>query len=505
MSEITKEQADALIKASVDAKASFDGVTETVASMKEKQTKIETDMQGILDSNKTFQDSTTATLAEITKHNEETTASAFDVVVNQPSVLKMHGYHDPVSRALYKNHAFYGSNGYEHDKEGYELPKSVYELNDMVYLFSMAKAIEEQLRPSGGSKGFYQIAQEMDTYKLLKYELNRIPEVKKALSSTTAASGLEWVPTGMSSQIIDDIRLALKVPSLFGTITMPAKSGSFDYPLRGARQSAYLVSEATSDSPTKIPAGTPPSGKVTFTAITHALRMLFSYIMDEDSAISVFPLVRQEIIQAISDARENAYINGQTTAFDSDVTSASDVRMSYNGLRQMGGASAVTSAQAAVDIGTLSLANLRTIRKKMGRFSINPSELAWISSLSTYIQLLSLDEVETMEKWGAGFTAKSGALGMLDGSPIVVSEFYPQNQNATGYYDGITMTKTGILLVNKKAHWGAEKPSGLLVESARDIETQQNVVVASVRNDFKRVNAPGSGEATVGIGYNLTS
>lgn len=501
---LTAEQEQQLLKTSVEASKHLKTMSEDSASFREAQEKIKTEIAGIVDSNKTFQEETKATLEAITKQNEEETASAFDVVVNQPSVLKMHGYHDPVSRALYKSHTDFGKNGFERDEEGYELSKNVYALNDMIYLYSMTKALQER-QSSGNPRNYTEIAKEMDTYKLLMYELNRIPDVRKALSSSTAGSGAEWVPTGMSSQLIDDIRLALRVPGLFSSITMPAGSGSFDFPLRGSRQSAYLVSEAATDSPTKIPTGTPPSGKVTFSAVTHALRMLFSYIVEEDALISIFPLVRQEIVSAITDARENAYINGQLTAFDSDVTSSTDVRKSYNGLRQFAGSAAVGSAQAAVDISTLSTANLRAIRKKMGRFGVNPNDLAWITSISAYVQMLSLTEVLTMDKWGAGFTAKAGVLAMFDGAPIAVSEFMAQNLNATGYYDGTTMTKTGILLANTKAHWGATKPSGLLVESARDIETQQNVVVASQRNDFKRVNEPGSGEATVGIGYNLAS
>ena len=493
-----------LLKASKDAALHLETVSKSQGALKEAQVKVEENITAILESQKTFQEETATQLLALTKQNEEDNATAFDVVVNQPSVLKMHGYHDPVSRALYKSHTDYTPQGFKRDEEGYDLAKSVYELNDQVFLFGMAKALQERIS-APNPRGFTEIAQEMDTYKLLMYELNRIPDVKKALSSGTAGSGAEWVPTGMSSQIIDDIRLALEVPSLFPSIVMPAKAGSFDYPLRGARQDAYLVSENTSDSGTKIPAGTPPSGKVTFTAVTHALRMLFSYIVDEDSLIAIFPLVRAEIVQSIVDARENAYINGQTTAFDADVTAATDVRKSYNGLRQFAGSSAVASAQAAVDIATLSLTNLRAIRKKMGRFGAKASALAYITSISAYVQMLSLTQVETADKWGSGFTAKAGELAQLDGSPIVISEFMPSNLNASGVYDGSTMTKTGIILANTKAHWGATKPSGLMIESARDIETQQNIVVASQRNDFQRVNAPNSGEATVGLGYNLTA
>jgi hypothetical protein len=187
---------------------------------------------------------------------------------------------------------------------------------------------------------------------------------------------------------------------------------------------------------------------------------------------------------------------------DSDVTAGTDVNKSYYGLRYFSGNSA---GEAAVNISTLSTANLRAIRKAMGRFGVNPSDLAWLTGISGYVQMLGLTEVLTMDKWGPGFTAKAGTLAMFDGAPVVVSEFIRQDLNASGVYDGTTMTKTEILLANTKAHWTGDKAGGMKMETARDIESLQNVAVASRRNDFERVNVPGSDEASVGIGYNLTS
>ena len=416
----------------------------------------------------------------------------------------MWGYNDPISRAIYKPDTKWSKkHGWQNGGNGYGADDIVMQLNDSLLLMGMHKAIASAR--SGNPMSYSQAVKSFDSYNLFRYELERNSELRKAMDSATSGEGSEWVPTMFSSQLIDDIRLALRVSALFPSITMPAGAGSFDVPVQGARRDAYLVGEATADSGnTAYPAGTPPTSKVTFTAIKHALRILFSDELEEDSAIAIMPLVRSELVYALANAEENSVINGDITGthMDSNVTVATDIQKSFSGLRKLSGGS---SGDAAVDIGTLSLANLRSIRQGMGKFGTNPADLAWVVGLSGYIQLLGLNEVVTVDKFGPQATVSNGTLGFLDGIPIVVSEHIKQDLNATGVYDNTTKTKTVMLLAHKASFYKAEKPGGLKVESDRDINIGQNIMVASRRFDFKEVIADGADEANVGLGYNLTS
>ena len=114
--------------------------------------------------------------------------------------------------------------------------------------------------------------------------------------------------------------------------------------------------------------------------------------------------------------------------------------------------------------------------------------------------------IEASKKIGSRATIISGQMGSFDGRPIIISEFMRQDLNATGSYDGTTTTKTSILLANRQAYWNGEKPSGIIMETGRNIDEGQSKAVASRRVDFQRVIAPvGSAEQTVGYGYNLSS
>ncbi len=496
---------DEILEISVKGQKAIQAVADNQSTQQSVMEKVQTDLEAVMGKQNAFEQSTNETLATIQKQNELETKTAFDVVLNDPGIRAMHGYNaDPVTRALYKPHVeFDRRKGWTPDREGYEISKSIADLNDQVYLLGMFKALASVR--NGEPQRYSDVVKGLDTYKLLMFELGRNPEYAKALNTETSGQGLEWVPTQMSNQITDDIRLELKIAGLFPFLTIPMGTGSFKLPKKGTRQTAYLVGEPTSDSPSKVLTATPPSGNTTFDPVTFALRMLWSDDITEDAAIAMFPLVREELLQAIVDAKENSIINGDisdSTHFDSDVTSAQDVRKAYDGLRYMSGNSA---GEAAVDCSTYSLANLRAIRKKMGRFGVNPMDLNYAMGIKSYVSALSIDEVETLEKFGPAFTAKNGVLAVLDGCGISVSEFIRDDLNVLGVYDGVTMTKTEVLLINTKAHYAAEKAGGMKVESARDIETLQNVAVASVRSDFKRVNEPGSGEATVGVGYNIAS
>jgi len=377
-------------------------------------------------------------------------------------------------------------------------------MNDALFILGSGKAMKAGFPPHENPEMVRSKIMELHTYKMFRWELESNTELRKALNTS---DGSDWVPTGMSATLIDDVRLARKVSGLFGRITIPLGVGSFDNPIRGAAQRAYLVGESTSDSPSDYPAGTVPTGKVTFTAIKHALLMRVSDEMREDAAIAIMPLVREELVQAIVDAEEDSTLNGDTstTHQDSNVTASNDVRKSFAGLRYNAGGS---SGQAAVDISTLSFANLRSIRKKMGRFGVNPTQTAWITGASGYIQLLGDAtnlNILTVDKAGDRATWFTGQLAEMDGSPIVVSEFIGQDLNTTGVYDGSTTTDTIILYVNRPAFKYADKPGGILIEQDRDIKVGQDYVVASRRMDFKQALTPGSDEETVGLGYSLTS
>ena len=323
--------------------------------------------------------------------------------------------------------------------------------------------------------------------------------LRKAMDTATSGEGLEWIPTGFSAELVRKVKLALKVASLHSRITMP--TNPFKLPIDGADATAYLTAESTGDSASKISASTPGTGNVTFDAIKLACRVLVSAELEEDSVVAVLPLLRDKIVQALAEAQENATINGDTagTHMDSDVTASNDVRKAWDGYRKL----ALSSAK--VDCSTFDVAGLRAIRSAMGKYGVNPSNLAWIAGISVFNRMLGLDEVITADKYGPEATILTGELAKLDGIPVIVSEFVREDLNANGVYDGVTTDNTALPLVYRSAFlYGDRRSITLRVSHELYMETDQDVAIATQRLDFQPVQDAGS-EPIVGLGYNIGS
>jgi hypothetical protein len=367
---------------------------------------------------------------------------------------------------------FNASNRTWNRDKSYDGLEYLMDINDTAYFAGLALSHHTK-RP------YLDVVKELKSYQFLNQEIQASSELRKALDTSDSS---EFVPTQFSARLLDDVRLQLKVAALFQRLALPRSP--FTNPILGDRQVAYLVGQSTSDTSAKIPTSDPIAANVTFTAIKFAVRNLFSDEFAEDSIIPVMPWVRSE-----------------TTHQHSDVTASNDRRKAFDGLLLLSGGS---SGNAAVDISTLSVANLRSIRKGMGRFGANSEKLAWIMSVSAYVQCLSLDEVETIDKFGPMATVQAGELAKFDGAPVIVSEFVRSDLNTSGVYDGATTTDTEVFLVHTPSFLfgdvGAAK-----AESDRDIETQQTIVVTSRRTSFKEIHTPGTGEETVGLGYSLTA
>jgi len=323
--------------------------------------------------------------------------------------------------------------------------------------------------------------------------------LRKAMDTATAGEGLEWIPTGFSAELIRQVKLALKVASLHSRIAMP--TNPFKLPIDGADATAYLTAESTSDSASKITASTPGTSNVTFDAVKLACRVLVSTELEEDSIVAVLPLLRDKIVQALAEAQENASINGDTagTHMDSDVTASSDVRKAWNGYRKL----ALSSAK--VDCSTFDIAGLRAIRAAMGKYGVNPSNLAWIAGISVFNKMLGLEEVITADKYGSDATILTGELAKLDGIPVIVSEFIREDLNADGEYDGITTDNTVLPLVYRPAFlYGDRRSITLRVSHELYMETDQDVAIATQRLDFQPVQDAAS-EPIVALGYNIAA
>lgn len=334
----------------------------------------------------------------------------------------------------------------------------------------------------------------------LKYfeQLQQRGLLGKALSTTAAGAGAEWVPQGFSAQLVEAVNQELALGALHDHISMPTKS--YQLPVEGSDPTAYLTSENA-----EITASDASTAKVVLDAVTIAARQLFSAEVSEDSVVPILPRLQAQLARALARGIENAMVNGDTsdTHMDSDVTDASDVRKAWIGYRKK----ALTDTGANADLSTLDAEGLLGIKKAMGRYAVDPAECVWVVGNSVFNQLLLLRDsannpmVSTVDKYGPQATIVTGELARLFGIPVVVSALVREDLNATGVYDGVTTDRTALFLVNRRA-WVLGDRRRITLEADKDIGKQQVQLVATWRGDFG--HCFGS-DLTVGMGYNIAS
>lgn len=332
----------------------------------------------------------------------------------------------------------------------------------------------------------------------------------KAFGIDSGDAGYEWIPTMVSDSYIDEYNLERKVAGLFQEIKMP--SNPFEYPVLSNGAIATKLSEASK----KATPDTFSTSVIQFNAVKLSNQYELPEELQEDSAVDVMKVIRQELIEGQEKAMEIAILEGDTTGThqhtntqipgQSGSPAADSPERVFMGLRKRALAASLKVDCSAANVTE---AKLSSGRKLLGKFGVNPAELALICSPQGYNQLLQLDDVRTLEQYGPQAPVLSGELAKYEGMPVIVSEWLREDTDATGV-NGATPNnniKLSMLLVNRKRFFcGLRRAIQVRVENFR---TQYDVwdMVSFSRRAFQGVlKADGSNaasESSVALLYNI--
>jgi HK97 family phage major capsid protein len=311
--------------------------------------------------------------------------------------------------------------------------------------------------------------------------ISSIDQVAKALDSITAGEGLDWIPTNMRPEMLERLRLALRVSGLFTTFNITTDQEIL--PVEGGEAQAYLVPENTADTgQTGITPSDPGTASINFQSKIIGAMTRVSKKAKQDAIIPLIPYIQMKLLRAVAIGREDAIINGDisVTHQDSNVTAPKDVRKSWQGLRNMAIANGWT-----IDAGTFNASTIFQAVAMMGLYGVDPTELTLILSPVAYAKLRVFSEMLTRDKFGDQATIVTGQADTFAGIPVIVSAKIQQNLNASGIYDGITTNKTGFLLVYRPGFSNADRQAAELNEDDTPKELLQTKVMVDARFDFK--------------------
>jgi len=273
--------------------------------------------------------------------------------------------------------------------------------------------------------------------------------------------------TGFSTRLWDNIREKLIVEPLF--IDFPMTNVVVNLPLNP--EAGYGTWVTTAQLGTAASSGTGKTHGIQDTNITAhklATKEFLSYEEENDSMIAMVPLIREASVRRMAKSSDKALLIGNTG------TSAgtNEGLYPFDGLAQIG----INAGRTKVIAGTLAaptavtVANMQALRRQLGVFGHNPSDVIYIVNHDVYFDLLEDPDFRTMDLVGDKATILTGQVGRIAGSPVVVS----------GEFPAAAASNAAAVCVNMSNYLKGSY-LGLTVERERSVENQTNLLVVTRR------------------------
>ena len=329
----------------------------------------------------------------------------------------------------------------------------------------------------------------------------------KAMVSTTAGSGDEWVPTFAAAELWTDVHLATAIAARIPRVSMP--TNPFTLPTLNGDPTFYLAGTEN----VAVTGSNPTTGNATLTASKIQADVTFSGETSEDSIIAVAPTVRASLVRRAAQTMDDLIVHGDTETAgtgninkDDGAPAAGSFYLAFNGLRKF--ALVTNTAQAKDFAGAPTSTLYLNTKALLGKYGARPRELLAITGQSTIDALLDITGVKLVYEYGPQATVLTGELGQFFGTPILLSEAIPGTSTDKVDDDGkytTTSVSTNdtdgwIVLVNPN-QWRTGYRRDLQLESFRDIQKDSNILVCS----FRMALIPsGIDTKHTSIGYNIT-
>jgi len=318
--------------------------------------------------------------------------------------------------------------------------------------------------------------------------------------------GAELIPDQFLAQLHMEYQVPTVVRSLFNEVQMTSNTMLAPRIDRGGRP--YIKGTVTSDNPALYPVSTVSMGQAQITAKGLATRYILDEELIEDSAVLLLPAMQRMIAKDMRDALEDAIINGDSASTHQDDIANWDIRGRW-GSAGLGGSNdhrrlfvglraAAFDKTTTLNINSFDAAKMLELISQLGEYAASDKVLI-VSPEALYGNLMGLEQLITLDKFGPQATILTGQLGSIFGMPVVVSRFMSDDLATTGKYTGSGAT-TGMLVVSRES-WNIFARRGIQIQQEQDITSGAYNMVATERLTFDSLDA--STVKNVAFGFNL--
>jgi HK97 family phage major capsid protein len=191
---------------------------------------------------------------------------------------------------------------------------------------------------------------------------------------------------------------------------------------------------------------------------------------EEDAIMPILPLLRESMVRAHARAIENAILVGDDADGAFGTSGAS-----FEGLCHLAANDSQTTQPSGTFATTDSVtaADLLGLRKSMGKYGVNPSEVVYIVSQDVYYNLLEDAEFQDVNLVGDMATKLNGEIGQVFGSRVLICDEFAAKAHSK--FNAVAVYPRNFVMPRLR---------GVTVESDYEVANQRRVLVASQRIGF---------------------
>ena len=286
--------------------------------------------------------------------------------------------------------------------------------------------------------------------------------------------------TIVSTTFEEEVRLSQKVAGLFRELAV--NSGATVLPLMDDTNAATFSSGGIGDgileNRTQVAANEFELREVTALAKRLISGTYIGADTDEQVVVTILPMILSALARAHARAIDGAFTIGNSSIVGLVGGAGTDGSGSF-----LAGDSTTVTDLAVNGSVNLTAANLMSARGEMGKYGINPADVAYIVNMEEYYNLVNDPAFSDVSEVGSDLAAKvTGTMGSVYGSPVVVSDHFSRAAN-----------KTAACAVNVH-NYVVPRLRGVNIESDYETANQRTAVVASQSLGFTELYAGAVGD-----------
>jgi len=327
---------------------------------------------------------------------------------------------------------------------------------------------------------------------------------KRAMDTAETGYGLQLVGVQYVSDLWAGARAASRVYPLIPTFPMTQPTTYL--PVEADLPEMLFVGESTTYNAANYTTSKTGSNRVQVDAKKFVIHQMWSGEMEEDALIPYIPFLRAQATRSLAHYSDSLILNGDTTNagtgnINLDDADPADTKhyLALDGLRH--GAIVDATGQCVNHGGVAITYDAMVNLRKYGVDATylhdwfhpaDPSDAVYLVNPDLGDELAKLDEVVTVDKYGANATILTGEVGNIGRNPLVASIAMSKTEA-----DGKVSTTAGnntlhqAMLFNRRGYVVGVRRA-LQVETERIIGSDQSRIVFSLRVGFGRYTPTGA-------------